>query len=187
MSGLIRCFVAVDVDEPAIVSRVVDIQRSLSESGALMKLVEPENLHVTLRFIGEVPALTVERIKEELGKLSFRGFTVTFRGLGAFPSAQNPRVVWIGVSQGAEELSRLSGEVNALLRRVRLPSPKEEFVPHLTIARVKSRARALSSLITKLSEVEVGSMRVSSVRLKKSTLTSRGPIYETLLEVPARG
>lgn len=183
---LVRCFVAVDVEDPTIVSRVASIQEQLEATGAKLKLVELENLHLTLRFIGEIPRELVEKVAEALKLVEFSPFTVRFVGLGAFPNPRRPRVVWVGVEEGARELAELSAKVNSALAKLKLPKPEEEFTPHLTIARVKSGVGSLPDLIEKSRGLEFGSMVVDRIRLKKSTLTPRGPIYETLFEKRAR-
>lgn len=185
--SLVRCFVAVDVEDPAIVSKVAAVQQQLEAAGAKLKLVELENLHLTLRFIGEIPRELVERVMEALRGVEFAPFTVRFVGLGAFPNPRRPRVIWVGVEEGARELSELSEKVNSALAKLKLPKPDEEFTPHLTVARVKSGVGSLPRIIEEGGSLEFGSMLVDRIRLKKSTLTSRGPIYETLLEVRARG
>ena len=178
----IRCFVAVDVEDGELVSHIVRLQRDLTETGARLKLIEPENLHVTLAFIGEVPPPLVERAKAALSKVSFPRFRVSFAGVGAFPNPGRPRVVWIGVREGREELTELARLVRARLREENVPFDKKEFVPHLTVARVKGGGGALAGVLKKLQAFSAGNMTVTTVRLKKSTLTPRGPIYETLYE-----
>lgn len=182
MSSRIRCFVAVDVEEPAIVARITRLQSDLSSTGSRLKLVEPENLHFTLRFIGEVPASLVERAAAELEGLQHARFTVRLRGVGAFPNLTRPHVIWIGVSDGSGEMQALAEKVDAALRRAGLSLSREEFVPHLTIARVKSASRGLQEALRTIQDADFGEMPVTCVRLKKSTLTPRGPIYETLAE-----
>ncbi len=185
--SLVRCFVAVDVEDPQIVARVASLQEQLVATGAKLKLVEPQNLHLTLRFIGEVHQDVVERIVRALEGVEFGPFRVRFAGLGAFPDARRPRVVWVGVEEGAEELAELSAKVNGALSKLKLPKPEEEFVPHLTLARVKGGVGDLPRLLQEAAHVEVGSMVVDRIRLKKSVLTPRGPVYSTLYERPAKG
>lgn len=183
----VRCFIAVDIEESDIVNKIVRIQEELKNTGTRLKAVEPENLHITLRFIGEVPTSIVESIKDRLSTLEFSSFTLSFSGVGAFPGIERPRVIWVGVSEGKEELIELSNKVNKLLSSLKIPKENKEFIPHLTIARVKSYpSPRLSEIIKELMNVFIGSMRVNDVRLKKSTLTSKGPIYDTLFRVEAR-
>ena len=187
MSEVLRIFVAVDVEEPALVSRIERVKESIAGTQVPMKLVEPYNLHITLRFIGEVRRGVAEEISRSLRDLKFKPFTITLKGLGAFPNTLNPRVVWIGVGEGRERLAGLRDEVERILRRLGIPPEREEFVPHLTLARVKGSRNigSLARLLEEMSDYELGSMVVDRVRLKKSTLTRQGPIYETLLEVKA--
>ncbi|RLG42822.1 MAG: RNA 2',3'-cyclic phosphodiesterase, partial [Thermoproteota archaeon] len=109
-------------------------------------------------------------------------------GVGAFPSMSRPRVIWVGVEEGREELVRLMRWVDSRLRRLGFPREDREPHPHLTIARVKwlrdreSLKRVLSSLLS----TDFGEIEVREIRLKKSTLTPKGPIYETLASIPLR-
>ncbi len=185
----LRVFIAIDIEDPLLLSALERVRDALTATGAPMKPVETRNLHITLRFIGEVPRGVAEEIaRGVLDRLSFSEFNVTLRGLGAFPTPARPRVVWVGVSEGSEELSRLHDEVERGLRRIGLPPQRERFVPHVTLARLKGSRNlgAVVKLIEEYSDYEFGRFRVRSVKMKKSTLTPRGPIYETLWEVRAR-
>jgi len=189
---VLRVFIAVDIDEPTLVSRLARLIDALTATGVPMKPVEPENLHITLRFIGEIPEGLVEEVKREVvERLEFSGFDLELRGLGAFPGPYRPRVVWVGVSEGSRELRVIHDLIEGSLRRLGVPPERGagEFVPHLTLARIKGsrNIQALTKLILDYQDYVVGRMRVGSVRLKKSTLTRRGPIYETLAEARARG
>jgi len=183
----LRIFIAVDIDDPLLVSVIDRIKDTIVATGVPMKPVESQNYHITLRFIGEVPLPLVEEIKREvMGKLSFKNFKLTLKGLGAFPNTSRPRVVWIGVSNGFGELKALRDDIERRLRRLGIPPEKEkEFSPHLTLARIKGsrNIHALIKIIEEYEDYEFGTMEVKFVRLKKSTLTRAGPIYETLVEV----
>ncbi|GAB6147909.1 RNA 2',3'-cyclic phosphodiesterase [Stetteria hydrogenophila] len=185
----LRVFIAVDIEEPLVVSAMERVKEALVATRVPMKPVEAQNLHITLRFIGEVPRGVVEEIaRSVLARLEFEEFEVEFRGLGAFPSPLRPRVVWVGVSEGQEQLARLHESIEEGLRRLGIPPERERFVPHVTLARLRG-SRNLTALVKLLQEYEdyvFGRMRVTSVRLKKSTLTPKGPIYENLWEVKAR-
>ncbi len=182
---VLRIFIAVDIDDPILISRVERVKEAIIGTGVPMKPVEAENLHITLRFIGEVPRGTVEEIARILKGVEFRQFRLVLRGLGAFPSAYRPRVVWIGVAEGAEELRAIRDQIERELRGLGVRPERQAFHPHLTLARIKG-TRNISRLVRLLEEmrdIEVGEMTVKSVRLKRSILTRQGPIYETLLEV----
>ncbi|MCX8196278.1 MAG: RNA 2',3'-cyclic phosphodiesterase [Acidilobaceae archaeon] len=183
----LRTFVAVDVEDPLLLSALERVKSSLLSSGAQVKLVEQHNMHFTLRFIGEIPQALALEISRALSALQFQRFSVEVRGLGAFPNTFDPRVIWAGVGRGAEEMASLREQVERILRSKGVPPEREKFVPHLTLARMKGRATpVLIKLLQELSDYEFGVMVVESVRLKRSTLTPRGPIYETLAEVKAR-
>ncbi len=183
-----RIFIAVDIGDPRLISVIARMRDTIVGTGVPMKPVEEQNFHITLRFIGEVPESTVEEVKEILSRIEFPKFRVVLKGLGAFPSPSRPRVVWIGVSEGFEELKRIRDEIEAGLRKIGIKPERQEFHPHVTLARIKgSRGIArLSKLIEEYSDYEFGSFTVESVKLKKSTLTRHGPIYEDLMEVKAR-
>jgi 2''-5'' RNA ligase len=187
VSEVLRVFVAVDVEDNLLVSRIARVADTLAGIGVPMKIVEPYNLHITLRFIGEVRRGVVEEVARALKEVKFRAFNMTLKGLGAFPSTLNPRVVWIGVSEGYKELSSLREEVERVVRRVGVPAEREEFTPHVTLARVKGTRNiaSLTRMLNDMRDYEFGNMVVDKIRLKKSTLTRQGPIYETLVEVKA--
>ncbi len=187
MEDRLRVFIAVDIDEPLLVSAIDRIKDSIVSTGVPMKPVESQNYHITLRFIGEIPYSLVEEIKRNvLVKITFNKFKITLKGLGAFPSNFRPRVVWIGVSDGFDELKKLRDAIEKNLRKLGLPPEKEKgFSPHLTLARIKGsrNVHSLIKIIDEYKDYVFGSMEVKSIKLKKSILTRSGPIYETLMEV----
>lgn len=183
-SSLIRCFIAIDVDNPEVVGKIMDMQKKLEVEGAKLKPVEPENLHLTLFFLGEQSPKIIERVQAVMSTISFKSFTMKLEGLGAFPSHERPRVIWVGVTKGFEEVQEIYRSLRPKLQAIPLRLESEEtFVPHITIARVKFSGYAMKRVIVSLKDVELGFQEVRSIKLKKSTLTPRGPIYETLYEV----
>ncbi|RLE82668.1 MAG: RNA 2',3'-cyclic phosphodiesterase [Thermoprotei archaeon] len=179
----VRSFIAVDILEPSILDKIESLQRDLMSLGATLKPVERENIHITLYFLGEISLSLVEEVKKVLRSVVYEPFTIMLEGLGAFPSPGNPRVVWIGVSRGAKELREVYEMIMAKLRKLGFRPDPRGFSPHVTVARVKSKNRGqLPRYIMTHTSLVFGSMRVESIRLKKSILTSRGPIYETLYE-----
>lgn len=183
----IRSFIAVDLDDANIKNRISNAQQDLERTGASLKAVQPEIMHLTLRFLGEIPQATVQRIIEIMSGLRFSPFQVEFAGVGVFPNIRRISVVWIGITKGEERLAEIFQQLEPNLRQIGLPPDNKGFSPHLTIARVRSglNKELLAKLIENMREIEFGSMEVNAVRLKKSTLTPRGPIYTTLHEVKA--
>jgi 2'-5' RNA ligase len=173
------------LDDITLRDKIITAQQGLVQTGAQFKLVNPEIMHLTLRFLGEIPVSTVEHVKQAMSTLHFSGFDVDFHGLGAFPSLKRINVVWVGIRQGQEQLDEVFRQLEPRLRQLGLPGDDKGFSPHLTIARVRTGLNRgpLADYISSMQEGEFGKMKVNSIRLKKSTLTPKGPIYETIHEV----
>ncbi len=181
----IRSFVAVDLDEPSIREHIIAAQKGLEQTRAGLKVVDPEIMHLTLRFLGEIPQPTVDRVREAMDEIRFPPFDVEFSGLGAFPSLKRINVVWVGITMGQERLNDIFHQLEPKLRKIGLPPDNKGFSPHMTIARVKSdlNRATLAEYVESMRGQEYGKMSVKAVRLKKSTLTPKGPIYTTIHEV----
>jgi len=181
----IRSFIAVDVVEEDVLKRIQAVQRDLVATGADLKIVEPQNIHFTLHFLGEVNPSRIPELVEILEEVDMPSFDVELEGLRCFRPSR-PRVIWIGVTQGAEQLIRLQGFLAARLRQHRFPVERRKYSPHITVARVRSGANRsrLVHLLQQLDKHNFGQIRVTTVKLKKSTLTPRGPIYEDLKVKP---
>ena len=181
----IRSFVAVDLDNLEVKEKIAKVQKDLEQTGADLKLVEPEIMHFTLRFLGEIPEPTVQKVKEILDGVRFQSFEANFSGLGAFPNLNRINVVWVGITHGHEELRGIFEQIEPKLRQIGMAPDNKGFSPHLTIARVRSgrNKAALGDAVSKMKDLMFGSMPVTCVRLKKSTLTPKGPIYTTIHEV----
>jgi 2'-5' RNA ligase len=184
MSESVRSFIAFDLDNQQVLKKLTDIQDLLLKTGADLKAVEPENIHITLRFLGNVRLETVEKVFAEMQKTQFVAFDVKINGLGAFPTPKYPRVVWAGMTQGADQLRGIFSQLEPRLQGLGFTPDPKGFSPHLTIARVRSgRNKAeLGKFIGENSGYEFGVVRAACLRLKKSELTPRGPIYSTLKE-----
>jgi 2'-5' RNA ligase len=185
MSGNIRSFFSFDIEDQATIRRLTEAQKMLASTGANLKLVKPQNIHLTVRFLGDIPPSRVDAIHEEMKQLSFTHFTVELTGLSAFPKLTYPRVVWAGIRKGADELKTIFEQLEPRLRGLGFKPDRKGFSPHLTIARVRSgRNKAqLIKLIRQMENHEFGAVKTKCLKLKKSELTPRGPIYSTLREV----
>ncbi|MBE8540604.1 RNA 2',3'-cyclic phosphodiesterase [Geoglobus acetivorans] len=171
-----RLFVAIDISE--------DIRKELLPLLSLLsgyrgiKPVEPENLHITLKFLGEVNDAKAELIRDRLRQIQLEPFKIRFRGIGFFPNSNYLRVIWIGVE--GDGIYSLAKDVEESMRKLGFKKDKD-FKAHLTVGRVKrigpqDKAKLLKELETY--SREYGEMVVDNFRLKKSTLTPKGPIYE---------
>jgi 2'-5' RNA ligase len=184
MSGSIRSFIAFDLESEAVRKSLATAQNLLVQTGADLKLVETQNIHITVRFLGDITPATAEKIFAEMQKVQFTPFNVQIKGLGAFPDLRYPRVVWAGITEGADQLETVFNQLEPRLRSLGFAPDPKGFSPHLTIARVKSgRNKAqLADFVAKNANYDFGTIKAECLRLKKSDLTPRGPIYSTLKE-----
>jgi 2'-5' RNA ligase len=182
MSEPIRSFLAFDIESDTVLNRLATAQNLLVQTDADLKLVEPQNIHITVRFLGNITPAMVENIFEEMKQVQFVPFNVQIKGLGAFPDLRYPRVVWAGMTEGADQLKNVFSQLEPRLRGLGFTPDHKGFSPHLTIARVRSgRNKAqLAEFITENANYDFGTIKAQCLRLKKSDLTPKGPIYSTL-------
>jgi len=185
-----RAFIAVDLSEE-IRAKIAELQEELGALGlhGALKFVDPSQAHQTVKFLGEVPEAGVERVKNTLAEINQKPFEIELRGVGFFPEASHDkvrtiRVIWVGIVNGAEMLRVLQEEVELKLYAVGFPLERR-FSAHVTLCRVKRplKSEEIGRIVKKIAElrdVAVGNMLVEELKLKKSTLTLRGPIYEDL-------
>jgi len=187
MSELTRTFIAVDFDNPQIVSRAQEVQRKLMESGVVMKPVEPKNLHVTLWFFGELDPSRLRLVLENAKKVKFKPFKVEVKGVGYFPGGSRINVIWLGIDDPSNGLKNILDQLLEKLTRLGFRYDDRGFTPHLTIGRVKyvKNKQVVLRTLSELKETYFGEQRVDKFEVKKSVLTQRGPIYSDLLVVNA--
>jgi 2'-5' RNA ligase len=185
----IRSFVSVDLDDASVISKLVEAQRELRNTGADLKLVEPQNIHATVRFLGEMPAPTIDPVKEQMNEVKFSPFDAEIIGLGVFPNLRRINVVWVGMRKGSEEISRIFEALEPRLEKIGFAPDRKGFSPHVTIARVRtSRMREeLAKFVDEMRDTPFGVVHVNELRLKKSVLTPKGPVYSTIHAVRASG
>ena len=178
-----RIFVAVEINEKGILDNIVQLQKNI---GIEAKAIPREQMHFTLQFIGDVNEISKEKIINALNMIEFSNFQITIKGIGAFPRAKLPRVIWVGVDKaGKESLSNIAALVNKKLLELGFRNDKA-FKPHLTIFRVKNKINDVTDELTKFDSKIFGTQQVSQIKLKKSTLTPNGPIYEDLTVVDGK-
>lgn len=184
MPESIRSFIAFDMNNGAVLRKITGAQNLLVKTGASLKLVKPENIHITMRFLGNITLPLVDRIFEEMKNVQFIPFDVKIQGVGVFPHLRYPRVAWVGITEGADQMRSVSSQLEPRLRKLGFAPDHKGFSPHLTIARVKS-GRNKAELVECISEnanSEFGVIKAECLRLKRSNLTSKGPVYSTLKE-----
>lgn len=186
----IRTFIAIKLTSE-IISGISRVQEELKRSGAKVKWVWPENIHLTLKFLGYITSEELERVKVAAREAfkPFRSFGINVSDLGAFPKINYPRVIWLGIAKGKEELKRLTFTLEGRLARIGFAREKREFSSHLTLGRVKSQ-KGIGGLIEALINTEtshLGSMKVDKIAIIQSELKPQGPVYTSLEEIDLKG
>ena len=153
-----------------------------------MKPVEGENIHLTLKFLGNVSTPRLAEVKSSLKQLTFQSFTAEIKDAGAFPNLKLMNVIWVGVNEGWTLVEQIYEQVEKLLSSLGFRRENRPFSPHITIARVRSSRKRdeIANFLQHLSDESFGTITVDKVRLKQSILSSSGPKYSTLLEIPSR-
>ena len=184
-----RTFIAIELSRE-IRECLSRLQDKLKLSQADVKWVAPLNIHLTLKFLGEIDEKTSEQIKQILQDLAagLKEFSLNLAYIGAFPSLKSPRVIWIGIDKGDEEVKTIARALEEKLPEIGITKEDRPFSSHITLGRTRSSknrnnlAELLESLKEKLPEA-TAEMKVEKITLFKSTLTPKGPIYEVLKEV----
>ncbi len=184
----VRSFVSIDLDDSQILSEVGRVIASFQALGGDLKPVERDNIHITLKFLGNIEKARLEQIKTALDSVKFDTFPLEVRGAGAFPNLRRINVIWVGLGDGWSKVQLIYEQTESLLSGLGFPRESRIFSPHVTIARVKSPRRQdeIAQLVTSLQERDFGAFNVEKVRLKQSILSPQGPRYSTLHEVSAQ-
>jgi len=173
-----RCFIAIDADKK-LFDKIAELKEGINKLNVDVKLVEPENLHFTVKFLGDMNEDEVNEVKNSLGKClkNEREFKINITGFNYFGNPNYIRTLWLGVKEGQNELKKLVQTVNDCVKIGKL-----EVSPHLTLGRVKSPVNKdhLIKFMNENKNVKIGEMNVNYVKLKASTLTKNGPIYNNL-------
>jgi 2'-5' RNA ligase len=186
----IRAFIAANL-EHGLRDRIARIQERLKESRADVSWVRPENLHLTLKFLGEVEEAALTAVADAIGPVAARHapLRLVVAGLGAFPQPRAARVVWIGVREGAEGLAKLHAELEAGLEPLGFQREARPFTSHLTLGRVRGpgRREQLAAAVTSMMPEPVGDMLLDRIDLMRSELRPEGARYSVLRTFPLQG
>lgn len=187
-----RAFIAIQLSHD-LKSQIGELRSQLRRAARDLRgvsWVQPDGIHLTLRFLGEIQESQVE----ELGRVIMHAavgvhpFTLKVAGIGAFPSIQRAKVVWLGVydESGCNALHQLQAAIEQGVVNLGFAPEDRDFSPHLTLARIRERQAALQLTSTLASERDrlVGSMRAESVTLMRSQLRPDAAVYTPLVEVP---
>jgi 2'-5' RNA ligase len=178
-----RTFVAIDLT-PGVRERFDEAQRLLRRAGADVRWVKSSHAHLTLKFLGEATAQQIDEMSTALDEIAagVAPFEVAFGGLGVFPDQRRPRVLWIGIAGGVEQLEPLAAAVDARAVRAGFERERRGFSAHVTLGRFRSPQGwpELSKLVTANVSFDAGRMRAAEVHLIHSILSPQGPSYMPL-------
>ena len=183
----IRCFVALNLP-PELKGRLAELEARLKEARADVSWVKPENIHLTLKFLGGVEETRIPLIKRAIQE-GLRGggpLVLSLAGLGVFPNPRSPRVIWVGVEGDTERMEKLQKRLEQALEGVGFPREARSFSPHMTLGRMRSRqgTAGLMELVERLGEYRAGSIEAESIELMRSQLHPAGAIYTILESFP---
>ncbi|MGH1567884.1 MAG: RNA 2',3'-cyclic phosphodiesterase [Nitrosopumilus sp.] len=178
-----RIFVAIEITNNHTINLIKKIQENINIDA---KPTESKNLHFTLQFLGEISEEITQKIIQSLKTIKFSSFNVNLKEIGVFPKPKFPRVIWIGTDEvGGNMLIQLSKKVEKVLEPLGFFSDRP-FKPHITVFRIKKKIGDISKELENKKMINFGIQKVSSIKLKKSELTSNGPIYSDLMEISAK-
>lgn len=177
----LRAFLAIDIDED-LKAKIYKVIKEFKQIDANIKYVDLENLHLTLKFFGDIDTEGIDLLSSKISNVvnDFDSFKIKIKGCGAFPNTKRIKVIWLGLEDD-EIVKKLHDELDKEFVKLGFDKDKK-FSSHLTIGRMKSAKgkNKVKSTIEEFSDVEIGEMSVDKIILKKSTLTPQGPIYEDL-------
>jgi len=184
-----RTFIAIKLPTQ-IKDYLASLQEELKKSGADVKWVAPDNIHITLKFLGEIDEKQLGEISLIMDRVSsdIKGFTVNLDTPGAFPNIKSPRVIWMGLNKGDQQLKTIAKELEERIEKLGIPKEDRAFSSHITLGRTRSGLNrdkliaALQIASKPRNQTQTSEFPVTSVTLFKSTLTPKGPIYEVVKE-----
>lgn len=184
---MIRAFIALEIDQ-LHKQKLTELISCLKKSNADVKWVNENQMHFTLKFLGNIEKDMVHKISNILKSIvnDFKTFTIQFSKIGVFPNMRRPRVVWIGIAKGSDSLRLLNDKIETHLEGLGFQREKREYKAHLTLGRVRS-SKNIGDLTKLIEEVDFESqddIKIDKLILFQSTLTPKGAIYTPLLEFP---
>lgn len=182
-----RIFIAIEL--PEVIKREISrIQNKMASPVNKIKWVDSASMHITLKFLGETEEKKLTEVFGRTKKVAdeFNPFFVRVKGTGAFPHAGNPRVIWMGIEEGSDELIRMVEELERELSGCGFPKEKKKWVPHITVGRVKKLkdVELIKKLISREKQTPGGKMRAEDITVMQSRLTPQGAVYTPLKHFP---
>lgn len=183
----IRTFIAVDITSTPVMTEFAE---AIAKTGADVKLVEPQNIHITLKFLGDTDEQILPDLEEVMNQavIGVKPFTIQLKGTGVFPNRNYLKVLWVGLEAG-EELETIGSRIEEGCAELGFKKERRAFSPHLTIGRVRTarNKQQLLDVVDKYKDTLFATEAVMAVVLKRSVLSPKGPTYTTLISVPLEG
>ena len=179
----LRAFIAASLPEP-VLEHVAAVQRTLRKGGFRAKWVRTANMHLTLKFLGNIEERQIADICGAIsgGDPGLGPISLHAKGLGVFPNLRRPRVIWVGLSGEVEKLTTLQGALEGSLAAAGFPREDRPYAAHLTVARIRERIdlKKLSDMVERLEKLASEPFEVDRITLFKSDLRPEGPLYTSL-------
>ncbi len=179
---LLRTFVAIELPR-AVGSAVLSLHSTVEARPKVVKWVKLQNIHLTLKFIGETPRDLIPEINDALSEAvkPHKDLSLTISGTGVFPKKQRPRILWLGANGEIDRLAALASDINQALDPLGIPAEERKFSPHITIGRIRYPQKVTPDVTTFLnSEYEPIPFTIEKLSLFQSDLVPGGPIYSIL-------
>ena len=178
----VRCFIAIEIPQ-SIQALLRPVQTRLQSEIQKASWTKQGNFHLTLKFLGDVHSERIDVVREAIQDVADAQppFSIEFGGVGAFPNFTRPRVLWVGIKQGALTVSNLAKAVNLELKRLGFPVDNR-FHPHLTLARLRTpmNLKPLQNILRQYDAIEGAVVKVNEITLMRSQLHPKGAVYTPL-------
>lgn len=187
MEKLIRTFIAIELDgvsRHTLSSFIDEVKKAIRGNINWTKI---ENLHFTLKFLGEISNTQIEEVSNIINKITIRHtpFEAKVTGIGFFPAIKRPRIIWAGISDGKENMLKIANDIESSIEHLGFKKENREFTAHLTIARVRDyHIKIDHKILDALSKEDICTFKVDHITLFKSELLPSGPVYSILKEFP---
>ena len=187
MSDTIRTFIAIELPDP-IISFLKKIQEGLRPYGFKVRWVKPENIHLTLKFLGDIHAGDVQKVGAAISESirEYAAISLSAKGIGTFPGIKRPRVIWVGITGQQNELSGLQKRLDHDLSTIGFEKEKRRFKGHLTLGRAKGKidARQMMDTIVACGGFTSDVFSVRNITFFQSHLQKAGAVYTRIMGAP---
>jgi RNA 2',3'-cyclic 3'-phosphodiesterase len=185
MSKTIRTFIAIEIPGN-IISKIRELQEGIKKYSFKIRWVRPENIHLTLKFLGDIEAVNIDEIAEAISKTvtGYTSISLKAKGIGVFPGIKRPRVLWVGLTGQSESLVRLQKTLDENLQTLGFPGEKRPFRGHLTMGRIKANidVKKFGDALMAFRSFETETFTAGQLVLYKSELKPSGAVYTKLAD-----